>query len=375
MRAILILAATLLVATAVGAVLIVTSTMSRFDQVRDEAALKGIPSASRSGLFDVLWQVEINPPLTVSITAPPASWPGDLAAVSANDKIRLLTRDGAVLQTINGPDNTVSIQGDAAMPFMLVVSRDYRWSGIDRLVRTSHVHALDASGRSLWTRDFPAEPHQRVPRPALATLNGTRVILLEYGDELVCLDLKGETLWQRPYPRAARKIRFTGPISGQEPEYVATFPAGRGRLGIDHPSRKFEIPLSFSSYDLLGVTATEVALSRHFLRAGGGTGTAITIVRVSDGFAYEAPAGADAGVLAVEPLDTDGDGAAIWLGVSTDGALRLIVPGALGDIVEHTGVRVQRVMLLPGSPPIVVMGTHKGLAAWRPSTALVGRYE
>ena len=377
MRTVLALAAVLMLATAIGAFLIIFSTMSRFDQVRDAAVLKGIPPASRSGLFDAMWQVGLDTPVIVTIAQPPPSWPGDLAVLTSGDGIHSLTRDGTELRTIEAPDNTVFIAGDptGAMPFVLAVSRDYRQMGIDRLVRTSHVHALDPSGKPLWTRDYPAEPNQRVPRPTLATLDGARVILLDYGDELLCLDLQGETLWRRNYPQGSRKIRFTGPVTGQEPEYVATFPAARDRLGIDHGGRKFEIPFSFSSYELHGASATEVALSRHFLRPGGGTGSAVTVVNAASGSTYEAPADSEATVLAIEPLDTDGDGAAVWLAASTDGSLRLVVPGSLSEIVEHTGARFQRAAMLPGSPPVMVVGTHKGLAGWRPSSALVGRYE
>jgi hypothetical protein len=284
---------------------------------------------------------------------------------------------------IEAPSNTVWIGGDptGAMPFLAAVSREYRWSGIDRLVKTSFLHALDETGRVLWTRSYSADRNQPEFNATLATSGGTPVILAVSGPDLLGIDMQGQTLWRRPFQRGARTSLFTGVVNGQEPEYVATFPVSRERLGIEKNGQRLEIPLSFSSYQLMAARAltnggpTEVALSRHYLPPAGGVGAALTFVQLPFGTTYETAFNGEAMVLSVEPLDTDADGTAVWLSASTDGALRVTSPGQDSGVNEFTGARLRGMIVLPGNPPVVVVSTHRGLAAWRPAAALIGRYE
>jgi len=368
-----------------GAVLFtqISSFSGRMTAISDAAALKGVPGVSRSGMFDLAWQRDLEPSLVASMTRTPAGWPGDFAALTAGDTIHFFQRDGADLRTFKAPTNTDWIAGDptGAMPFLAVVSREYQMSGIDRLVRTSFLHALDVSGRVLWTRSYASNRNQPGFNATLAQLAGMPVILAISGEQLLCIDLQGQTLCSHPFQRSARMTIFTGIVNGQEPEYVATFPVARERLGVEQNGRRLEIPLSFSSYQLMAARAlasggpTEVALSRHYLKPAGGVGGALTFVQFPAGNSYEATFDGDALTLAIDPLDTDGDGTSVWLSASNDGTLRVVSPGADSGATEQTGARLHGMLVLPGSPPLVVVSTHRGVAAWRPTPALIGRYE
>lgn len=382
MRAGIVIATVILIATAVAIFSFVSNISDAFVSVTDEVALKGIPKASRSGMFEVAWQLDLQPRAVSSMTVTPQGWPGDLAVLPAGDTIHILRRDGTAVRTIDAPDNTEWIGGDptGAIPFLVAVSRDYR-IGLDRLVKTSFVHALDVSGRVLWTRTYAANRMQPGLTASLATSGGMPVILVVSGTELICLDVQGRALWTRPFQRASHLNRFTGVVNGQEPEYAAVSLAARERMAIEQNGRRLEIPWSGYSFRLLAAGAlfpggpTEVALSRHYNRTGGGTGVALTFVQLPFGTTYETATDGDAAPVAIEPFDTDADGMAVWLSASTDGSLRVIPAAAPSELVEYTGARFQYMAMIPGNPPVIVAATHRGLAAWRPSTALIGRYE